>query len=665
MNGLSAQEIPTNSLTGNVIKNLTVSGSGAVTIGGALALTDVLTVSGGSLASGGNLTLKSSLARTARVTTVTTNAAVPIGGDVTVERYITARRAFRFLTAPVNTPGSIKANWMENTNNASTSENNDPVPGYGTHITGAGGAANGFDATVTNNPSLFTFDNINRVWIAATSTSGTLNVGKPYRILIRGNRSTNTNSNDAAPSITTVRAKGTLATGTIVMTKAGGGGTPNMPILSPTIDYYNLVGNPYASPIDWLLLEKVDIAGSIYIFDPTINGSNNRGGWVSWSSTGNQEPASLIDNFLQSGQSFFTQTTGANPSITFKETHKSGEHRAVFRPNDKVPRFSLQLLLPGQEVNGRSADAFSVYFSEDYLNEVGYEDSYKLTNQDENIGILRNGTLLSIEGRKPIIVNDTIPVKIWQLGQKKYFFRASIFNFDPTITTYLEDSFLKTAEQLKSNDVTTVPFTVTSDPRSSAPDRFRIVFETYVTLPVTFSSVKAYAKNKGVQVDWRTESESNMEKYEVERSTDAQTFAAIGTVNAALTGNNSSYYTWFDANPLSGENYYRIKSVSKSGEIKYSEVVRVSIAVDNKPMSIQAVATNANSIIVKLNNIEKGKYPVSLLNTAGQKIYSGNIYHQGGSANEVIKLNSVLAAGIYHLQLSNNDKIHNAQLIVP
>jgi F0F1-type ATP synthase delta subunit len=82
-------------------------------------------------------------------------------------------------------------------------------------------------------------------------------------------------------------------------------------------------------------------------------------------------------------------------------------------------------------------------------------------------------------------------------------------------------------------------------------------------------------------------------------------------------------------------------------------------------MSIQAVATNANSIIVKLNNIEKGKYAVSLLNTAGQKIYSGNIYHQGGSANEVIKLNSVLAAGIYHLQLSNNDKIHNAQLIVP
>jgi hypothetical protein len=156
-----------------------------------------------------------------------------------------------------------------------------------------------------------------------------------------------------------------------------------------------------------------------------------------------------------------------------------------------------------------------------------------------------------------------------------------------------------------------------------------------------------------------------MEKYEVERSTDAQMFATIGTVNAAITGNNSSYYTWFDANPHSGENYYRIKSVSKSGEIKYSEVVRVSIAVDNKPMSIQAVATNANSIIVKLNNIEKGKYAVSLLNTAGQKIYSGNIYHQGGSANEVIKLNSVLAAGIYHLQLSNNDKIHNAQLIVP
>jgi len=46
-----------------------------------------------------------------------------------------------------------------------------------THITGAGGANNGFDATTTNNPSLFVYDNQisdpsnGAGWEAITSTN--------------------------------------------------------------------------------------------------------------------------------------------------------------------------------------------------------------------------------------------------------------------------------------------------------------------------------------------------------------------------------------------------------------------------------------------------------------------------------------------------------------
>ncbi len=50
------------------------------------------------------------------------------------------------------------------------------------------------------------------------------------------------------------------------------------------------------------------------------------------------------------------------------------------------------------------------------------------------------------------------------------------------------------------------------------------MFETLATLPVRLTGIKAFVKNKGIEVDWTAESESNMDLYEVERSTDAQKF---------------------------------------------------------------------------------------------------------------------------------------------
>ena len=65
-------------------------------------------------------------------------------GVVTTERYIPAKRAFRFLSPSVTTSTSIKLNWQENAGTTA---------GLGTHITGVDGTTNGFDATSTNNPS--------------------------------------------------------------------------------------------------------------------------------------------------------------------------------------------------------------------------------------------------------------------------------------------------------------------------------------------------------------------------------------------------------------------------------------------------------------------------------------------------------------------------------
>lgn len=84
----------------NWLSNFTVNRTGAdasATLGNALNVWNVMTLTTGTLNTGGMLTLKSNAMNTARVAPVTG----AIMGDATVERYIPARRAWRILSAPV------------------------------------------------------------------------------------------------------------------------------------------------------------------------------------------------------------------------------------------------------------------------------------------------------------------------------------------------------------------------------------------------------------------------------------------------------------------------------------------------------------------------------------------------------------------------------------
>ncbi|MFM2145824.1 MAG: hypothetical protein RL732_660, partial [Bacteroidota bacterium] len=141
--------------TTNALQDLIMNrtSSGTITLGNTLNVYRTITPTAGTLNTGGYLVLKSNSSGTARIAA---GSGTYINGEVTVERYIpnTGRR-YRLLTPTVNTSGSIRLNWMENGMITSIGTNNNPNPGYGTQITGQGGNASGFDASNSNQPSLY------------------------------------------------------------------------------------------------------------------------------------------------------------------------------------------------------------------------------------------------------------------------------------------------------------------------------------------------------------------------------------------------------------------------------------------------------------------------------------------------------------------------------
>ncbi|GEO11009.1 T9SS type A sorting domain-containing protein [Segetibacter aerophilus] len=661
LNGTAAQIIPAGTFSSNTVANLIINNNAGASLAGPLNLTNALSLTNGALTSGGYLTLKSTPTSTARVATITSNAATPVIGNVTVEHFITAKRSYRFLASPVSTTGSLKANWMENTNNSNIGVNSNPVPGYGIQITGKDGNGNGFDATTTNNPSMFTFDEQGQAWSAVTSTGILLNPGVGYRTFVRGNRNTDLSQNTPEPSTTTLRTTGTLLTGTVTITKAGGGGTANTGAISSKNTEYSFIGNPYASPVDWQTVTKKDIFSTIYIYDPTISGSNGRGAYVTYNAAlnANNNSASSIDNNIQAGQGFIVRTTGPNPTITFKETDKVGARRNVFRSTSETPHVSVMLLLPSST---KAADGVEAYFDDRFNNSLQDEDSYKISNPDENLAIYRDSQYLSLEGRKPIHSADTLFLRIWQLLKKDYTLQIQVRQLDQ-VEVWLRDNWLNSTTRLINETITMVPFSVTADSSSYSANRFSIVFQKFTTLPVELKSVKAFERNNSIQVEWTAPSEINIERYEVERSRNARDFEKIGTVKSKNGSDILNSYLWPDNSYYNGDNFYRIRTVARSGEVKYSQVVSVSIEKSKGSISLYPNPIIGTTVRLGFKNKLLGTYRVRIIDALGQEKYTTSVKHNSTTEEHIFKLKNALTPGVYQLQVLMKQQVQNISLI--
>ncbi|MCW3110652.1 MAG: C-terminal target protein [Segetibacter sp.] len=638
--------------TVNMLSPLTISGGN---FPGKLNLT------GGTLALGSNkITIQStSTKNTSMVTAVGATAAITYGsgGAFIIEKYVIGRRSFRFVSPAATTTTSIKTNWMEGAVNPDRWTNYNPIPGYGTHITGPRTPADSLDVTQTYNPSLFTFDKDAQNWNPVPNSAGTLTAGSPFRFMIRGSRAVDLNDNEAAPSNTIIRTTGSLTIGTynvgasVLNTKVGG---------------YSFIGNPYACPVDWNTVTKPGISSSYYTWDEKFN---RRGTYISYNGAAhsNSNSASEVDKNIQSQQAVLVLSTSTTPSIEFKEINKSYTNTSVFRETGTQTKLSVQLLLNLNGASSDVADGFVAVFGNNFSKAIGDEDSYKFTNLDENMAINRNGTALSIEGRPFVAGCDTLPIKMWQFRQKDYWVKVDAKNFDPALKATLKDEYLKQETPLDLTSSTTVPFTITNDSASFASNRFSIVFgtsESFATLPVILTDVKAYQKDKGIQVDWNTATETNIDKYEVEKSLNSQQFDKVFSIAAKSNNALANSYNWFDNNASSGNNFYRIKIIEKTGDFRYSPVVRVSISNGKSGFAVYPNPVKGNAISLQLSNMEEGKYAVNIFSNTGQKVYCSSLHHTGGSASQTLLLKRKIAAGKYTLQLSNDKTSLNQSILI-
>jgi len=294
-------------------------------------------------------------------------------------------------------------------------------------------------------------------------------------------------------------------------------------------------------------------------------------------------------------------------------------------------------------------------FNSNYSDVVDANDAIKLSNNGTNMGILRDGKILSIEGRQQISSTDTIFYNMWNLQpqQYKFSFVPSGLNING-LTAYLQDGYLGTSTAVDLNSGSSVLFTVDNNAGSAKADRFRLVFNNSTPVPVTYTNVKAYQQNNNVAVEWSVTNQLSIKEYDIEKSVDGVTFTKVVTIKAT----DINAYSWIDANAPSGDNYYRIRSVGANGVIQYSSIVKVKIGTAAPAIAVYPNPIRGGVIGLQLTNMTKGKYGIRLVDNLGQVLMATEVQHAGGSANQNIRINSV-AKGVYHLEVNGPNNYKN------
>ncbi len=181
------------------------------------------------------------------------------------------------------------------------------------------------------------------------------------------------------------------------------------------------------------------------------------------------------------------------------------------------------------------------------------------------------------------------------------------------------------------------------------------------TLPVRFSSINAVAANNKISITWKVENETNLDSYAVEKSSDGVSFSSL----EAVAAKGYSTYTSIDNNPFAGNNYYRIKAMDKSGEARYSSIVKVNMSIKGRnELSVYPNPVVNKTINLQLKDMDAGSYSLLLIDNAGQIVYTKPLGNINGTQSMALPVGQSIAAGVYQLIIKGSSQQLQQTIII-
>ena len=698
--GSSAQALVDNSTTGTKLNNVNFSGGGTKTLSGtgsfATSSSGVLTMAASTLLqTGGILTLNSASTGSATVAGIPSTSSIT--GAVNVQRYISggsnSYRSYRLLSSAVYT--------------ASASSNYYYSLGYLTlfaPVTGSLGTGGGLSKT--GNPSMYLYrDNV--AFTNSTFNTGnfrgvkkinnaplynigvdfdgtfSLHAGTGFMFFYRGNL-----TNIATKYTTTTSAEAGLfsSTGTLnqqavtVVNWYTQLATLQLSTVTGNAGYsgYNLVGNPYASSIDWATFSTSSstagiygpgVGTAIYIFNDVLKvyatydgGASTNGG----------------SNIIPSGQGFFVKAIAAGASLTFNEAAKTNAQ--LTGPTQTT---GTTILLNAMPVTSLQPQYLRLQLAKDSVNT---DETYIGFKPDAQTQYLINEDALYMQGMGEVsfasISSDNVPLAINRLPYPKqqpltinlktmatadglYTLNMTQMVAIPTLyKVWLMDAYKKDSLDMRQNK--TYAFDVAlADTNSFGSKRFSLVIRQDPALGIHLLNFTAIKATGGAQLTWTTENEQDYTNFTVQRSSDGGlNFGALGSIASGSLGK----YSFLDSAPPVAADEYRLMITDLNGVTSYSNIVTLSYGNGLNPTVANIIIyPNPSAAVINVTiNQATGQQPViSSIAATGLSAFTPTSQTVAGSPSFSIKIVNLTGIVIQTAAINQNTWQSNTSALLP
>ncbi|WP_426668998.1 T9SS type A sorting domain-containing protein [Mucilaginibacter sp. McL0603] len=622
-----------------------------------------------------NFTLQSNATNSAAVGPITTGGII---GQVAVERYLqvdgssgSGYRGYRLGSSPVYAATVAVGATNVNVYSINYLKNSMFVKGISL-------ATGGFDVSVSypNNPGIFVYreDQVpsNATFVSgnwwginglntspsypviggqpATSNPYYLPVGGGIMYYFRGNRAAAGIEIESGPTYiaqtATTTTTGTLNQGQVIVRDWYTPASANLGYTTgnnAAVRGSNLVGNPYASTIDWETFNITNNTSGIYgsnisnlIYERNPKTQNYNTYQQGGATTGN------ASRYIVSGQGFFVVATAANPQLIFNESCKlptaqntgttlfmaTKGNMAVLNSAGTAAPSHLRLQMALDSINtddiyiGFRPDASAKYvLNEDapYMSGDGKVSLSSYSSDNTRLAI----NWVPLTGKKV-----SIPMYATAQTYGNYTLNVTELAGIPQLyQVLLADAFKHDTVDLRQNP--SYSLSLTKDTGSYSKHRFTLVIRQDPALAYQLLSFNADKGQNGRQavITWVAKNEGNYTHFTVERSTDnGKTFDVVG----GFTSTGAGSYSLADMEPLKGDNLYRLKSVDYNDSTSYSKVVDLLFngqggSNDNSNITLYPNPVN-NVINVDIAPTDKKNntaYDIRIINSFGLIIRQG------------------------------------------
>ena len=193
-----------------------------------------------------------------------------------------------------------------------------------------------------------------------------------------------------------------------------------------------------------------------------------------------------------------------------------------------------------------------------------------------------------------------------------------------------------------------------SNPDCGFFNEYTAIIPNCAALPVSLVAFNGKYSNGTSSLDWQTSQEVNNKEFQLLRSLDGSKFETIATIQGA--GNSATVKNYQYQDRISGQGYvyYRLRQVDIDGKMTNSNIVRLSMGNEVKPLEIYPNPFTTN-FTASFSAGRTAKATMQLVNMKGQMVYNTSISVTKGF--NAVQMNNLpdLQSGLYQVIIFNED----------